>query len=268
MYRGFKIKPAVFENFDDFYLHKEDGKNIFKRNVFATKKTLDHFIDSDNIIDGSEIIKNWFPEVDADIFISHSHNDENFAIALAGWLKVNFGIKSFIDSCVWGYANELLKNIDRNYCFNEQTKLFDYNERNYSTSHVHMMLATALTYMIDKCECMLFIDTNNSIKPYKNKDRTLSPWIFLENVISNTIRTRIPPRHSVILEDRYFNADGSDTLIKALNISYQVNFDSFEELLFHNLRILHRKQFSNAGDALDFLYKMVPSKSNKDFLLD
>lgn len=269
MFQGYKIKPDVLLRFDDFSNYFEEGKSIFSRNVIETKKTLDNFINSDNVIDGTDIINNWFPEVDADVFISHSHIDERFAIELAGWLKINFGIKSFIDSCVWGYANNLLKSIDKVYCFNPQTKLFDYNERNYSTSHVHMMLATALTYMIDKCECMFFIDSENSIKPYADKDRTHSPWIYLENVIANTIRTKIPERHSILLEDeRYFNADGEGDLIKSLNISYQVNFDSFQELLFHNMRIWHRMQFNNSGEALDFLYKMVSSKSNKNLLLD
>ena len=64
---------------------------------------------------------NWFPQIKADIFISHSHKDEDLALALAGWLKVSFGLTAFIDSCVWGYANDLLKMIDYKYCYQKKT---------------------------------------------------------------------------------------------------------------------------------------------------
>ena len=55
-------------------------------------------------------------------------------IALNGWLYESFGIKSFIDSSVWGYANDLLKLIDDAYCLNLEgtNKSYNYEKRNYS----------------------------------------------------------------------------------------------------------------------------------------
>ena len=61
MFQGYKIKPDVLLRFDDFSNYFEEGKSIFSRNVIETKKTLDNFINSDNVIDGTEIINNWFP---------------------------------------------------------------------------------------------------------------------------------------------------------------------------------------------------------------
>lgn len=43
----------------------------------------------------------WFPQIKADVFISHSHSDEKLAIIFAGWLYNAFGLTAFIDSCVW-----------------------------------------------------------------------------------------------------------------------------------------------------------------------
>ena len=40
---------------------------------------------------------------------------------LAGYLKHTYGIECFIDSCVWGYANDLLKEIDNRYCRYQET---------------------------------------------------------------------------------------------------------------------------------------------------
>ena len=64
---------------------------------------------------------NWFPQIKADIFISHSHKDKGLALALAGWLEETFGLTAFIDSCVWGYANKLLKMIDDEYCYQKKS---------------------------------------------------------------------------------------------------------------------------------------------------
>jgi len=34
---------------------------------------------------------------------------------LAGWLNSTFGLEVFIDSCVWGSADGLLKKVDENF---------------------------------------------------------------------------------------------------------------------------------------------------------
>jgi hypothetical protein len=69
-------------------------------------------------------------------------------LSIAGWLYDNFEIVSFIDTCVCGYSGELLKIIDKEYCYDDDTGFYDYNMRNLSTSHVYMMLSVALSKMI------------------------------------------------------------------------------------------------------------------------
>lgn len=109
----------------------------------------------DGVIDGTKLQENWFPTKHKfNVFLSHSHNDKQLAIALAGFLKDKLGLNAFIDSCLWGYSNDLLKEIDQRYCRHRNGVSFDYNKRNYSTSHVHMMLSIALSRMIDNCEAV------------------------------------------------------------------------------------------------------------------
>jgi hypothetical protein len=67
-----------------------------------------------NLIDGSKLINDWFPSYKADVFISHSHNDSRTAKRLAIWLKKEFGLTTFLDSIVWGSANDLLKKLIMN----------------------------------------------------------------------------------------------------------------------------------------------------------
>ncbi len=153
---------------------------------------ISEFINKDGTINAIDMQKEWFPDIQMDIFISHSSKDKDLAISLAIWLEKNFGLKAFIDSCVWGYCDELLKKIDDKYCCNGE-HTYNYLKRNYSTSHVHNMLSTALNTMLDKCECVFFLNTDNSIKNEEDIfDFTESPWIYNELSMIKTIRKNVP----------------------------------------------------------------------------
>lgn len=115
------------------------------------------------------------------------------AIALAGWLWHNFKLKSFIDFCIWEFCDDLLRRIDHKYCLNASNS-FNYQKRNSSTSHVHMMLSVALSQMIDKTECIFFLNTPDSIKPYEGIEKTESPWLYSEISMTQIIRENKPKR--------------------------------------------------------------------------
>ena len=135
-----------------------------------------------NSLNGDEIQKHLFPEDDIDIFLSHSHGDADQVIKLAILLEKK-GLKVFVDSCVWGNSFDLLKVIDKKYCRNSDDSAYDYDKRNYSTSHVYMMLNTALHKMIDRCELFLFLGTPNSISVkngIENQQSLKSPWLYSE----------------------------------------------------------------------------------------
>lgn len=188
MYRAFKIPDIKFQ--DDIssseVAYKEQAKEF---------KSLLESASNNGRLDGTAIRDRWFPQQDkAQVFISHSHRDINEAVKLANWLESNLGIKAFIDSAVWLYADDLLRSIDNDYCYQESNNTYSYEKRNGTTAHVHMMLATALGYMLDSCECAFFLDTPNSVSKADAVATTGSPWIMYEITLMSLIRPKPPTR--------------------------------------------------------------------------
>lgn len=208
------------------------GRRMFNNIKMEVQDGLNKYVNSnDDRIDGSKLQNDWFPTLDnIDIFISHSHNDEKLAIGLAGFLKSQFGLTLFVDSCVWGYANDLLKIIDDEYCLVNNNGTYDYEKRNYSTSHVHMMLSSALNSMIDKVECIMFLNTNNSNLGVNDSinNKTASPWIYSEIMATKIIRQKNLKEYrpnGIIKEGMYNEAKGLD-----LKIQYDISLDHFVEI--------------------------------------
>lgn len=264
MYKGFKIPAHILKG--DPHLNKyyyAQGLELFEEHKVKIEKSLLNFIKTDSALDGSKIQKSWFPTIEADIFISHSHNDAKMAITLAGYLKDNFGIFSFIDSCIWGYANDLLKEIDKDYCYDKTRKTYNYNTRNYSTSHVHMMLSTALASMIQKTECLFFLDTPHSIKPADGIRNTQSPWIYFEIKMSALMGVVIPPRIQKRINasrTKLFNTvSDKEKLLESMLFDYEIDDNHLIELSIDQLNEwqIKAQNLWNKKAALDKLYEIA-----------
>lgn len=163
----------------------------------AVSKSIDRFVKPDGSVDAAAMMDDWFPSIRADVFISHSRADRDLALVLSGWLKNAIGLNPFIDSCVWSHADGLLKKMDNTWCYQCDSNTYSYERRNVSTSHVHMMLATALTKMMDKCECVFFLNTENSVSSTSPEEMisggenvTRSPWLFHEISMLKLLRRR------------------------------------------------------------------------------
>lgn len=199
MYRGFDlhINNNFFSNDDDifsyFFTYHDHGLEFYRNYKKKVHSNFDEIIDEiseKKIINGDLLQNRWFPtelfKDDNFVFISHSHKDEELAISLAGYLDKELHIKSFIDSCVWGYMDKLNKKLNNcslsyyNHCTHCNCDDFSHN-----ISYVHMMLASALMTMIDKCECMFFLNTPSSINL---NNKTESAWIYYELNIANIIQ--------------------------------------------------------------------------------
>ena len=234
MYRGFNL--SLKENcFTQDYFEKiqKIGSESFSNQRVKIIKRISSFANGDGSLDGTKMQENWFPQIKADIFISHSHEDEELALALAGYLKDSFELTAFIDSCVWGYANDLLKMIDNKYCYQKATKTYSYQKRNYSTSHVHMMLSVALTQMIDNTECLFFLNTPNSITPDTIINQTESPWIYSEIATSQLVRKKKLEeyRQVALMESQKTFSDGGELKFRYdLPTEYltEINADTLE----------------------------------------
>lgn len=192
MYRSLQIKD--FSNFNSFNVTSEEIKNFKKRKENTLVELKKYLLDEKNLLSAELIQKHLFPQVEADIFLSHAHADENKVIALALCLE-KIGFKVFVDSCIWGNANDLLKTIDDSYSGhsnpNSNDKSYSYEARNFSTSNVYMILNTALHRMIEKSELFIFLGTENSISLSKSilqQESLESPWIFSELTFVNQVR--------------------------------------------------------------------------------
>ena len=224
MYQGFNLNLQRDSKFIQLYFAR--GMGIYERQKRIITNDLNRFKNFTGTLDAGRIINEWFPAVKAEVFLSHSHKDERLVISLAGWLYKNFGLTSFIDSTVWGYSKKLQESIDKQYCM-EPDGHFDYEKCGYSSAHVHMMLSSALTCMMDKCECLFFVNTPRSFTPKKEmqEGRTLSPWIFFEIGTSKVIR-RIIRRPSNFL----FNNLSEESMDESLDVEYPLDLNHLSEI--------------------------------------
>lgn len=211
---------------------------------------------SNGDLDAEKMLSSWFPNVSCDIFLSHSHKDEKLATAIAVWLYEKHSIKCFIDSSIWGFCNDLLKSIDDNYCKNIDGQTYNYNQRNISTAHVHMMLASALNMMIDNCECLIFLNTSNSINPTdsmssKSNNTTYSPWIYGELSSSKLLRRKPLQVHRPSIKNESFDA----VFAESLRIAYPAPLDHLENMDVNSFFSWSKKVSANKYKALDSLYK-------------
>ncbi len=262
MYSKFNYSPSnsFYNSTLNRYLTR--GCEIFQKHESEVQDCLSKYISEDGIINGSDLKEHWFSISEKDIFISHSHKDLNKVKAFAGWIYETFGLEAFIDSCSWGYCDELLRKIDNKYCYNPKTKTYNYNLRNYTTSHVHMMLSTALTEMMDKTECVIFFNTPNSINMAEEldkvtkKDKTVSPWIYHELSMTTLLKETPPDRNKVMLEHYAQRADNFTVAYDVTELLEGLTTLTDSDLLSWQ-RSWQQRSVKVKEEALDVLYQIV-----------
>lgn len=256
MFAGFNL---TIEDEDAFREYYDYGKSILSSQKRNIEENLEEYICGRDTLDGTMMEAQWFPSVDADVFLSHSHKDEHMVVALAGWLSKECNVRAFVDSYIWGYSNKLLKKLDNRYCVEERVgshTSYSYEKRNNSTSHVHMMLSTALGKMIDKCECLFFVNTPNSIEIAETMEMeaTLSPWIYSELALSQIVR------HKKLSEYRtgeaYFAKDAVNESA-SLQIKYDISLSHLHKLSTDNLLRWSKSVKYYPSYPLDKLYEQL-----------
>lgn len=178
------------EKYQKYY--REDVLGLTGKEDDSFRKILRQYLQANGNLDAATMEQEWFGSVQADIFLSHSHRDETLIEAFAGWLHEKCGVFAFVDSSLWGYADDLLREIDNDYCQNDDKQTYSYKLRNISTSYVHMILNTALAKMIHQTECLIFVNTENSTikENITDESKTLSPWIYSELALSKIIEVQ------------------------------------------------------------------------------
>lgn len=261
MYKGYSLK--LEKDYYKDYFHVSDLEielyemqmDNLKRNLQTKLNEKTNLLNNaDDNLDGNKLINDWFPNYKADIFISHSHDDVEMAKHLACWIENKFHLTAFIDSTVWGNSNDLLRNIDDRYA-KEADGSYNYDIRNFTTSHVHMMLATALNDVIYSSECLIFLNTPQSLSVTEiGNEQTNSPWIYNELKTATTIQ-KIPPKRKYAKLDRLFDAYKN----KPFEIQYTVSeelskFDDLDIIKLKEWQLRHEKL--PIVHPLDILYKI------------
>lgn len=203
MFQGFNInfEPEIPGSFsrDYFNSYKDKAEKSTFRIINSFKNWLHDYFDIEQgmSLDGSAIEAKFFPQVNADVFISHSHKDEEIASGLAGYLYEKYGLTSFIDSKVWKYVDTLITGLDDDYSLKRNERnhsVYDYENTLVTSTHGHMMLGNALLKMMDLCECFIFISTNNSNSlcngSWFDYVRTNSAWLYFELSATRVLRKR------------------------------------------------------------------------------
>lgn len=249
MHRGFNLFFDDYDH-DDYKI----GLDLYSKHKDRVGTKIGNFKNIDGTLNGSKMQANWFPPIKADVFISHSHADQEIAISLAGWLWKNFKIRTFIDSCVWDYAGQLLQMIDNKYS-KIGTTTFSYEKSNLAASHVHMMLSVALSRMIDSTECVFFLNTPQSITPLRVIDQTVSPWIYSEIEMTRLVRKRGAAVHRI----KKFSSFMGEHLEKGgmLALKYDVDLSHLTKLNKDDLDVWEAV-YAGEKYALDILYDFNP----------
>lgn len=262
MFKGYKISINQFslpfnhrDTRTDYLSLFMRGLENFKESKKSIRSALSSYIRPDGRIDGSAMMSDWFPAVSSHVFLSHSSADKKLAIAFSQWLFENFKIKAFIDSTVWGYADNLLEIIDDTFAWRPDKNDYNYDLRNRTTAFVHNLLSASLSNMIDKCECLMFLNSPNSIIPDPYREETASPWIFYELQQSAVIR-----KHKE--RTRYFSDSTILAEARDFKVSLPAKTDYLTRLNGQNLLDWRdiaslKGTWGHPQKSLDLLYKLT-----------
>jgi hypothetical protein len=264
MYAAYQIKDIELANEEFKAMGRSRAQNVSDQ----VRSSLDTFMTPDGRMDAAKMMEEWFPSRRFEVFISHARRDKHLAFALSGWLEHELGLTSFIDSCVWSHADRLQRELDE-YSPIVPNVLYSYEDCRITAAHVNLMLATALTQMMDSCECVFFLNTANSVQSVSveemlnspDGDSTHSPWLFHEISQIRLLRRRSRMEHRSIatkfLEEFRKTATASVPPFK-----YPANLDGVPVLDAVSLDMWRSQATAEKrqkASALDLLYDSIVS---------
>ena len=234
MYKGYRF--TVTTELQSHYAYRSEGyKKIGRNQKDAAQKVIQEKILSGKwVIDGAGTESEWFPQLKKHVFISHSHKDEEAALLMAGLLKDRLGIDAFVDSAAWGFYRDLADGLYasalRGYqCLSESQKTM---LKASATEHAHCMLSKSLIQMMDRCECLIFLDTSASVglrNITADRCSTFSPWIYTEIEASRGLRRYKYPRFIQKAATESFRGFAMDEAPR-VQVVYPLNLEHLEKL--------------------------------------
>lgn len=259
MYRAFNVKLDGFD-WQQFSKHYNYNYNCLN---LRCRDDLRKLINSSHEISANKIKQLITPVSNYDIFISHSHKDINLAKGLAGYLEEYCKVSCFIDSLYWGNIDELLEEFNKKSLHEDKAtgkEYFDHQSTKEVAKHANMILASALTEMINNSECVFFLNTDNSVisgSDVINKNETSSPWIYHEIFITSIIYRRETRRYALFKGQQI-----ECNLIKRLpRFIYSLDLTGMTNLNDNDILNWGSKLNSNNAHPLDVLYKLKPEQN-------
>lgn len=264
MYIGFNLQldknADIFGGSSNYERLQEVGKNHLNDQRASFEQMLESYV-VDDIIDGTKIQDEWFPQIEADIFISHSgkNSDVELTNALAGWLHETFRLRCFIDANVWGYSKTLLEQMNSKLSNKRRDSdggyLYDHESCNQVSQHVNMMLSIALQKMIDKVETIILLNTDNVVRVCSNTkmEKTYSPWIYAEISCTQFVRKKplLVYRNYSTISKEYTGVTESVQFAIHSAISYTVSLKHLKTLSEDDLN-----EWKYRCDSKEYEYQM------------
>jgi len=150
----------------------------------------------------------------------------------------------------------LLRKLDEKYSEHN-----DYDRRNGTTAHVHLMLNSALMKMMYSCTTFIFLQTNNSLQTNRKgvKNWTYSSWIYSELCMSR------------VMSDILYSIKGSESsepnriLLEAarLPMGYSdVTTSHLKDITLEDLQINFSWQEQFKDSSRDGIFKNLYDKKN------
>lgn len=241
----------------------ENDKSISLQN-------LRRIINSKDMLQASEIKKLLLPSKRYDIFISHSHKDLELAKGFANYLYLFFKITCFIDSLYWGNIDDLQEELNAKHLYTDNSngkEYYDHQSTMEVAKHANMILASALTEMIDNCECVFFLNTDNSVisgTEAINKNETYSPWIYHEVFTTSIIHRKGTGRRAA-LEEQQIRDNAIKPLpqfIYNLDLTGMTNLND-DDILNWGIIVNNNNTYpvvNNNTHPLDVLYNLNPER--------
>lgn len=165
-------------------ISEEQGKQKYNHDKRVVKELLNECIVKEEAtyrLNANKLTELMFPNIDADVFLSHSHNNDfDLACKVSAYLEKKTGKKVFIDAVVWESIYELENELNMSFALKERnrdTNIYDYEKARNIASHVRLLLTTALSGMIKKCSAFVVLNTKST---FIGGAMTNSPWIYYE----------------------------------------------------------------------------------------
>ena len=279
MFKPVKITSAEIEKLMSDGTANDNYCGLYDEMTKKLKSNLTEAIIKRTLIDGTRLQEEWFPQDIGhfDVFISHSHRDLKLVKRFSYWLNKNLGLRCFVDSVFWKYSDKLLEKIDYEYSryYDKVARkfMYYYSKRNVTTSNVHCMLTMALMKMMENCELVIFIDSDNSIKYEHDSKKTPSPWIYEEIEMANMLPSKMPKRWIDNPEMAVLNESEIKMFSKAVEDSsffYDARIDRFSVLtaaILKRVKDVHGFEIPMADDSLDEIYRSLKSVQGNRFFI-